>query len=500
MRPPSDDLFRLVKALSKGEKRNFKLLAGMMAGDKKYTELFDLVDRQATYDEAKLAKSDLYGGQLSVAKNYLFRFLLKSLLYYNSEPESEMVQLKEHASILATRELPSQALKYIRKSLRIAEKLEAFECMHELHAMEMEIVLRQPGEAEAIDKVLHLAKAKSQTRSLLENLHHYKDLHAQLQIFLNSKSRGLQQIEPRELLDLEASEHLVDIRKAKSVRAKLEFLITKRKLASYRSNWAGALEYCEEALELFDQHPLLIKSNLRNYFSELSHLVACYSAQDKVQEAGKALENFASLEKRFPQARSEYQQTYHLLELGLAIRTGDVARAKSLVPSILREIKTAGDRMPLSRILLTYYLLAYMHFMTGQRSQALTHLNAFLAEPRSESRMNFQALARLLRLLIFFEMEDYMVVENEIGNVQRFLGKHLPKYPYAEAILKALRKLIKNAGTAPMESLMEKVLLDFRNDIHNAQGDKGADMLDFELWIKSRISKKNMVELKLQAT
>ena len=52
----SDYLFRLIKALSKGDRRNFKLFAQLQDGDKQYIKLFDAIDRQSEYDEEKLLK------------------------------------------------------------------------------------------------------------------------------------------------------------------------------------------------------------------------------------------------------------------------------------------------------------------------------------------------------------------------------------------------------------------------------------------------------------
>lgn len=496
MRSPSDDLFRLVKALNKGEKRNFKLLAGLMAGDKKYIELFDLIDKQVTYDETKLSKSDLYGGQLSVAKNYLFRFLLKSLLYYNSDPISEMIQLKEQARILTSRDLLSQAQKALRKALQIADKLEAFESIHEMLDRQMELALRKLETKNISQKMLEIHAFKAATLKKMENLNAYLVLHGRLALLLNSKSRALQLEEPSELTRVKAHPLLKSAETAQSIRAKIEFFTIKRKLASYNGEWERALGFCKQAVQLYESNPPLMKINVRGYFSEVSHLVACYSGMGRHKEADQSLSNFKRLEKEHPQARSEFFQIYFVLELGLAIHLGKPQRGLELVPRIKKVLKKSRDRMPLSRVLLLHYLPAYLHFMVGNLSEALNSLNAFLAEPKTDSHINFQALARLLRLLVFFEMRDYAVLESELGNVQRFLAKHLPQYPYAEYILRAMRKLLKGVGAAPMEALLTETLEEFLKKVDRGIVLKGTDMLDFQLWLRSKLAKQSMAKMK----
>ena len=87
----SDVLFQLIKSLSRGEKRNFKLLTQLTSGDKKYIQLFDAIDKESDYDESKIIKDlkdDDFTRQFSVAKNYLYNSILKSLAYFYKGQEA----------------------------------------------------------------------------------------------------------------------------------------------------------------------------------------------------------------------------------------------------------------------------------------------------------------------------------------------------------------------------------------------------------------------------
>jgi len=56
-----DELFQLIKTLSKAEKRNFKLFVGRNSalGDLKITVLFDALDKMEGYDEEYLLRKNV---------------------------------------------------------------------------------------------------------------------------------------------------------------------------------------------------------------------------------------------------------------------------------------------------------------------------------------------------------------------------------------------------------------------------------------------------------
>ena len=54
---PSTELFKLIKSLTKSEKRFFKLTSSLQSGDKNYLKIFDFVEKQTTYNEDELKKA-----------------------------------------------------------------------------------------------------------------------------------------------------------------------------------------------------------------------------------------------------------------------------------------------------------------------------------------------------------------------------------------------------------------------------------------------------------
>jgi hypothetical protein len=77
-----DNLFLLIKSLTKSEKRQFKLYVGRLDvnTDSKFLNLFNLLDKTNVYDEAAIIKSGIVKKQqLANVKAHLYKQILISL-------------------------------------------------------------------------------------------------------------------------------------------------------------------------------------------------------------------------------------------------------------------------------------------------------------------------------------------------------------------------------------------------------------------------------------
>ena len=74
-----DNLFILIKSLTKSEKRQFKLYVGRMGSnmDSKFLNLFHLMDKMDQYDERQILKQNIVKKQqLSNLKAHLYKQIL----------------------------------------------------------------------------------------------------------------------------------------------------------------------------------------------------------------------------------------------------------------------------------------------------------------------------------------------------------------------------------------------------------------------------------------
>ena len=124
-----DNLFVLIKSLTKSEKRQFTLYVGRMDSNEnsKFLSLFQLMDKMKRYDEKIILKKGIVTKQqLSNLKAHLYKQILISLRM-NPMHKNIRIQIREQldfATILYQKGLYKQSLKVLEKAKILALKHE----------------------------------------------------------------------------------------------------------------------------------------------------------------------------------------------------------------------------------------------------------------------------------------------------------------------------------------------------------------------------------------
>ena len=122
-----DQLFRLIKTLTKAEKRHFRLYANRTMGqqERKFLRLFDVMDRMDNYDEEELI-ARLSGSErshLPHLKRHLYRQLLISLrlVHIQRNIDIEIREQLDFARVLYSKGLYMESLKILERCRSTAE-------------------------------------------------------------------------------------------------------------------------------------------------------------------------------------------------------------------------------------------------------------------------------------------------------------------------------------------------------------------------------------------
>ena len=136
-----DNLFVLVKSLTKSEKRQFTLYVGRMDSneDSKFLNLFQLLDKIKRYDEKLILNKGIVSKQqLSNLKAHLYKQILISLRM-NPMHKNIRFQIREQldfATILYQKGLYKQSLKVLEKAKLLANKHEEKYIAYEIVELE----------------------------------------------------------------------------------------------------------------------------------------------------------------------------------------------------------------------------------------------------------------------------------------------------------------------------------------------------------------------------
>ena len=144
-------LFDLVKAMSKPEKRQFKLYTSRLKSSQeaKYLELFEALDTARNYQEKNiLKKTSITKAQLPNVKSNLYSRLLESLSL-SPQLKTTPIKIREqlnYATILYNKGLYQQSLKILDKAKRMAfeldEKMVGYEIVEFEKTIETQFITR----------------------------------------------------------------------------------------------------------------------------------------------------------------------------------------------------------------------------------------------------------------------------------------------------------------------------------------------------------------------
>lgn len=134
---PSNELFDLIKSLSKSEKRFFKLQSALQSGDKNYVRLFDTIDRMVEYNEEhvkQVFKGEKFIRHLPSEKNHLYKLILKALRSYYGDTSISSILKQEikNIEILYNRALFDECNKFLIRAKKLAVQYEKFYYLFEL--------------------------------------------------------------------------------------------------------------------------------------------------------------------------------------------------------------------------------------------------------------------------------------------------------------------------------------------------------------------------------
>ena len=138
---PSNELYKLIKSLTKSEKRFFKLSSALQSGEKNYLKIFDFIEKQGAYKEEDLKEffqNETFVKHLPSEKNHLYRLILKSLRVYYSEQSASSILKQElkNVEILYNKALYKECEKFVQRAKSLAVEHEEFYYWYELISWE----------------------------------------------------------------------------------------------------------------------------------------------------------------------------------------------------------------------------------------------------------------------------------------------------------------------------------------------------------------------------
>ncbi len=364
---PTDHLFRLIKSLSKSEKRYFKLFTRFQKGDKSYMAIVDHLEKMEVYDEQKLKQVLLKKGidakNIHVTKNYLSHLILKSLRSYNDKKKSIAIKLTDlltDASLLEKKGLYDQYAKKLKSAKTLSKKYEKHLVTLEILDREILFILGQKTKAldanlrELQEEVKHIAQ-------LIKIEFEYKEILHRIFAWYRTKNKIRDQAAIAEITALKNMELLEDASSAITFQSKICFFFSHALIYHILGqDLHKANLYYQKVVEIWERYTYMKGENYKLYKIHLSnYLNSCHSIK-KYTHFPEVLEKITQLPAfSFDEQAEEFQNVVYL-KLLFYMNTLQFKEAVQLIPEIENGIEKYQSKVNKARELSFYCNIALL--------------------------------------------------------------------------------------------------------------------------------------------
>lgn len=449
----TDHLYKLINSLTSAEKRQFKISmnGSTKSSDSLFMALFDHIDKNPTYDEAKILTKvkGVTKRQLSNLKSNLYKKLLISLRQQH-RTQSIDLQLREqldHAQILYNKGLYRASIDQLEKIKKQAIELEK----RAIHITALE--LEKKIEALYITGSMYpkAVTLKTESNTALDHLNVYHKLsNLSLSLYGIYLQKGF-------IKDNQDYDELSDFFKSNLPSVSIAKLDFYGKLYYFQSHvwyhfmiqdFPNYFKYATKWKQLFeednDQH--WISQELTIYIKSYHNVLNALFMSQAYDRFIKELSRFKTIgEKQIPLMNRDEYSTYILIKLTHEVNefflNGKYEEAVEFIATNRRFLIDNELGWDLNREISSNFKIGCLYFCEGDYDESLMCLNKITNYVYPNFREDIQCFARMLSLIIHFEKGNEILISHQIISTYRYLSKieHLQKG--LKYVLEFLRKL-----------------------------------------------------------
>ncbi len=471
----SQHLFQLIKSLSKAEKRHFRLSLSDGAANRNHLLLFRAIDAQSEYDETALRtkfQNRAFTAQLHVAKNYLMQVILKSLRSYHAaiSKEAELRDRLHEIEILFRRDLFDLCERAITRAELKAKKAEKYQILLDILAWKRRLFLTRHGAFGGHAELAGIAEEEQDATRRIEVINQYqRTIIEKAGSATHSLARSVQ------LFDV-PPQPFEDSLRITTLHAHLK--ITQQ---TFANDLAGAEETIDRLIDLLELNPARVADDPEPYVTVLSNKIGfALRRRDKSEILG-LLTEIRAIPDRFPRrGRAPLSvrtvlRTFNI-ELELYRDTRDLTPGISMIEDVEHYLSSHARSIPND----------YMLYFLGHRyNDSLRWINRIIAGSWGKIRDDIQSTARMLHLIIHYELGNISLLRYAVESCRR----HFRKRRSLEAYERILLRLFGNLSTAPPAehpALFEKVELQLFTTGQEKADANVLDYVDLQAWLTEK--------------
>lgn len=505
MKTPSDALFKLICKMTPSEKRYFKRF-GLLQQKKdsnKYTLLFDAINNQKEYAEDTLL--DQFEGyefinNFSEIKKYLFNQIQKALRNYHSQNSIDIILYNylSDISVLYNKELYSECDKVIRKAKKLATLHEKYSLLLVLNEWKRN-VLRISHHVDTIQDYLNTEVIWDKKYIELvenENLYFNKCLESTLHLRQKGPDQTL-----KSSIDISNSRPL-------TFRAKRYWFLQQSMDGYMEYDETKIFEASKADIDSFEANPHFIEALPKQYVISLTNILdSCAKVKYNYLFDNYSKKTIKILDSSLfdPEFATKEKLLVYIIKSTVYSLRGNIPKLKKVRQELSDHyLLTLQKGYQINDLeVYVYDNLMRLSIIVNDFSTALESYNKIIQLNLGAYREDLQIEARLLGLILHFELENWLLLESMIRSTLRLLQRKHKHFKLGKLFLEAIKKcvLLYQQASNKKEVNIIPILKKVKEDAAQMTSQKRLmDYFIFMGWIDSKITGHCIADCIYQAT
>lgn len=494
---PSEDLFEIIKAMTKSEKRYFKIYSSLQSGSRKenmnYMKLFNEIEKQTekleAYDEKLIKekfKNDTFIKQLTFTKNYLYNQIFKSLFNFYSDV-SEDYELSVNlfrTKYLYRKGLFDQYFKSFKQVKDIALKYEKFGSYIDVLKLERIVVKMRDyikhktsdyyaEEEETIKKIRNLTEYSKLTKQISQLYRTEKHLKT------SSTLKKIDEFKKHYLLSNESE--------AKTSQAKEYYYFLHSSLAAIEDDLKANSHFNKKRFALIEDNPDAFKDFIFNIKqSSLERLIINAIYQKDFKTYKESFDKLNSLKSNEREAQKNFNITLKYIDFINNTEKQDKEELIATIEDMYKIISSDSKIFDKDFELEFYYKSLLTLINLGEFEKALKYANIILNHDLNILRKDILKKTRVLNLLIHFELQNYSLLRYIIKNTKYHLNKSGEIFPDDKLFMKFINKYIAKDDKKFRRKILSHYKILFEQFKQTEQDNKSFENFDYYNWISQK--------------
>ncbi len=489
---PKHDLYDLIQSLTNTEINAFRKEVGSRAGKKVYLKVFEAILEMESYDEAALKhrfKGEKTLNNFSIAKSNLYEKVLEIMtrMPHHQNLETKFDKFRHQIAILLKKSLYKQALQRVRKTIRIAEKLESFRMLQDLYELHREIARNYLPPRDYVNLHNEIRAKESWLREVSANLQRYKEFYETANIapyFRREIRKAMIGSILRHALMQDESE-------CRSISASLYFFRTWNYLYTIQERDSGWQYFSGKIIQILSEnmHMLADPSVFLVYVNTLFDFGYKCIFEGEISDARDATEKLKGIQKSIKTGENEALifSRYWKLRMMTARFELDQKAGMVAIKAIQNGLRRFNDKLSRQDEMELEFMVAVFLLTMERPSEAIPWILRLREQRVSSNRPDLHFYSWLLFLIAHFNLGHFDVVEQQAPGTRNYLRDKKALGPLEKLSLDFFKQVIKAKNMTETKEVMEG----FANDLDLVLGNKRYGTLtenfDIKGWIKSRL-------------